>query len=75
MKHPTYRDTGEPVLIGDEAFIVDTFGYLSIARLNVDETTLNHASILMSTFYKHRHNAIAAWEALLDESAQPKEKT
>lgn len=70
MTHPTYADTGEPVLIGDSAYelwgnilswsIVDRLGESLTDRLaRIDDDRL---------FYRHRHNAIAAWEKLLEEA-------
>lgn len=67
MTHPTYADTGEPVLIGDEALLVDQLGYPNLAYLNpIGTDHMLHAEIMGGTFYKHRHNAIAAWEKLLE---------
>lgn len=71
MKHPTYADTGEPVFIGDNAFSVvgQSIEYVTVLELGDDPWLyLGVDEPERPTFYKHRHNAIAAWEKLLEES-------
>lgn len=67
MTHPTYADTGEPVLIGEAAYATSDLGYFSLDFFPaVEHHVFESAEIMQMAFYRHRHNAIAAWEKLLE---------
>lgn len=83
MNHPTYADTGEPVSEGEDLFIIwrrslrastvhdiSFYGYGGSMHLadNPPVSLPENGKSKAYRFFKHRHNAIAAWEKLLEDA-------